>query len=293
MADSQVNFETLWAQQQEFAQKLMQQQQKWMESILSLNSGVNLARSGELSVCPPFPNFNKENQNWEMYLQQLTQHFSAYSVQAADRKKAYFLMWAGTHIFELVKNLFGSENLDQQTYEQVTEKLTEHFKQKRHIVAARYEFFKRQMRDSQTHKKWVTDLRGIARECKFFCQSDGCSFNYVNEMTRDQIIVHTSFDAIRTAAFQKLQPSLEDILSIAETYETTTKTVAIIKESEKRALVTNAVYTQKSNHQKRNFSDGKGGKTALKSCSGCGHSHSRENCKFREAICHNVPERGT
>jgi len=37
----------------------MQQLQKWMESILSQNSGVNFARSGELSV-------------WETYLQQLT-----------------------------------------------------------------------------------------------------------------------------------------------------------------------------------------------------------------------------
>jgi len=263
-----------------------------MEFILSQNSGLNLARSGELSVCPPFPNFNKENQNWETNLQQLTQHFSACSVQAADRKKAYFLSWAGTHIFEVVKNLFGSENLDQQTYEQITEKLTEHFKQKCHIVAAQYKFFKRQMRDSQTHKEWVADLRGIDRECQFVCQSDGCSFNYVNEMIRDQIIVHTPFDAIRTAALQKLQPSLEDVLSIAETYEATTKTVAVIKESEKRALDTNAVYTQKSNHQKRNFSDGKGGKTALKSCSGCGYSHSRENCKIREAICHKCARKG-
>jgi len=98
--------------------------------------------------------------------------------------------------------------------------------------------------------------------------------------------------AIRTAALQKLQPSLEDVLSIAGTYEATTMTMAVIKESEKRALHTNAVYTQKSNHQKRNFSDGKGGKTALKSCSGCGHSHSRENFKFREAICHNCARKG-
>jgi len=79
------------------------------------------------------------------------------------------------------------------------------------------------MRDSQTHKEWVADLRGIARECQFVCQSDECSFNYVNEIIRDQIIVHTPFDAIRTATLQKLQPSLEDVLSIAETYEATTK----------------------------------------------------------------------
>jgi len=72
-------------------------------------------------------------------------------------------------------------------------------------------------------------------------------------MIRDQLIVHTPFDAICTAALQKFQPSLEDVFSIAETYEATTKTVAVIKEREKRALDSNAVYTQKSNHQKTLF----------------------------------------
>ncbi|KAM8707464.1 hypothetical protein ACLKA7_011533 [Drosophila subpalustris] len=170
-------------------------------------------------------------------------------------------------VFELVKNLFGSENLDQQTYAQITEKLTEHYKEKRHIVAARYEFFKRQMRDSQTHKEWVADLRGIARECQFVCKSENCSCDYVNEMIRDQIIVHTQFDKIRTAALQKLQPSLEDVLSIAETYEATTKTVSAIKESEKKALDTNAVYTQKHQHKKRSGIEERNDKNSLKSCS--------------------------
>ncbi|KAL7724906.1 hypothetical protein ACLKA6_020042 [Drosophila palustris] len=218
----------LLAQQQQFAQQLMQQQQQWMESTLARNRDA--PRAAELTACPPFPHFNKDSQNWETYLQQLSQHFVAYAVLAADKQKAYFLSWVGTNVFELVKNLFGSENLDQQTYAQITEKLTEHYKEKGHIVAARYEFFKRQMRDSQTHKEWVADLRGIAPECQFVCKSENCSRDYVNEMIRDQIIVHTPFDKIRTAALQKLQPSLEDVLSIAETYEATTKTVSAIKE---------------------------------------------------------------
>ncbi|XP_037930430.1 uncharacterized protein K02A2.6-like, partial [Teleopsis dalmanni] len=49
-------------------------------------------------------------------------------------------------------------------------------------------------------------------------------------MIRDQIIIRTPHDAVRTAAFQKPQPTLADVLQIAELYETTTKTVATIKE---------------------------------------------------------------
>ncbi|KAL7725183.1 hypothetical protein ACLKA6_017339 [Drosophila palustris] len=280
----------LLAQQQQFAQQLMQQQQQWMESILARNRDA--PRATELTACPPFPHFNKDSQNWETYLQQLSQHFVAYDVLAAEKQKAYFLSWVGTDVFELVKNLFGSENLDQQTYAQITEKLTEHYKEKRHIVAARYEFFKRQMRDSQTHKEWVADLRGIARECQFVCKSENCSCDYVNEMIRDQIIVHTPFDKIRTAALQKLQPSIEDVLSIAETYEATTKTVSAIKESEKKALDTNAVYTQKHQHKKRSGVEERNDKNSLKSCSGCGKTHTRENCKFRNAICHKCAKKG-
>ncbi|KAL7724915.1 hypothetical protein ACLKA6_020051 [Drosophila palustris] len=273
----------LLAQQQQFAQQLMQQQQQWMESILARNRDA--PRATELTACPPFPHFNKDSQNWETYLQQLSQHFVAYSVLTAEKQKAYFLSWVGTDVFELVKNLFGSENLDQQTYAQITEKLTEHYKEKRHIVAARYEFFKRQMRDSQTHKEWVADLRGIARECQFVCKSENCSCDYVNEMIRDQIIVHTPFDKIRTAALQKLQPSLEDVLSIAETYEATTKTVSAIKESEKKALDTNAVYTQKHQHKKRSGVKERNDKNSLKSCSGCvlGELRTMAKCGNKEA----------
>jgi len=62
-------------------------------------------------------------------------------------------------------------------------------------------------------------------------------------MIRDQIIVHAPFDAVRASALQKCQPTLEDVLMVAETYETTTKTVAAFIKSVFKKDPINAIHT--------------------------------------------------
>lgn len=282
MSTESKGFEKLLAQQQRFAENMLEQQQQWMQSILDrtgLGSGGETNLTGRSTVCPPFPSFNKDNQKWESYLQ----HFQAYSVVTAEKRKAYFLSWIGAYMFELLKNLFGSQN--EYTYEQLANKFTENFQTKRHIVAARYEFFKREMGNSQTHRQWVADLRGIARECQFLCSAASCSLDFVDEMIRNQIIVHTPFDTVRAGALQKL-----DVLLIAESYETTTKTVAVIKENNERQIPVNAMNSYRKRQQKCS-GEVKTVKNTFKSCSGCGHTHSRAKCKFRDAICHKCGKR--
>lgn len=58
---------------------MSEQQQKWMESVLKGSPDT----SG-------FPNFNRDYQMWESYLQQLSQLFNAYSVNVPEKQKAYF-----------------------------------------------------------------------------------------------------------------------------------------------------------------------------------------------------------
>ncbi|XP_036340020.1 uncharacterized protein K02A2.6-like [Rhagoletis pomonella] len=281
------NFAALLEQQQQFTKALIVEQQKWMQSFVERTAGSGRSASESVN-CPPFHNFNKDLQNWESYTQQLTQHFLAYSVGDEEKKKAYFLSWIGSDVYELLKNLFGTDILLTFSYKQLIDKLTEQFQMKRHIVAARYDFFKRTMKDSQTHRDWVADLKGIARECHFVCSTAGCTSNFVDDMIRDQIIVHTPYDSVRVAALQKLQPKLEDVLVIAETYETTTKTVATIKENSEKAIN----YVQANKQQSKTKSGELPNKSNLKSCTGCGQSHSRDKCKFRNANCHNCGRKG-
>ncbi|XP_037941915.1 uncharacterized protein K02A2.6-like [Teleopsis dalmanni] len=130
------------------------------------------------------------------------------------------------------------------------------------------------MKPHQSYREWVADLRGLARECNFSCSAQNCLHNFVDDMIRDQIIIRTPHDAVRTAAFQKPHPTLADVLQIAELYETTTKTVATIKEQTiENSMPVNSV-------------------VKFKSCSGCGNSHARENCKFRNAVCNRCSKIG-
>lgn len=133
--------------------------------------------------------------------------------------------------------MFGVETLQNQTYKELTEKLTQHFAVSQHIVVTRYAFFKNQMKNTQTYKEWVAELRGLARSCKFVCNSNACANSYVDDMIRDHIIVNTPHDSVRSAALQKQKPTLQDVLLIAETFEATTRTVAAIKETQSEKTI--------------------------------------------------------
>lgn len=105
-------------------------------------------------------------------------------------------------------------------------------------------------------------------------------------MILDHIIVHTPHDAVRAAALQKQKATLADVLLIAESFESTTKTVAAIKESSYERQI-NAVNKNNRQTYKENKIQNK-----FKSCSGCFSTHKRENCKFRHATCNKCGKKG-
>lgn len=100
------------------------------------------------------------------------------------------------------------------------------------MVAARYNFHKCMMKPAQGYREWVAELRGIARQCQFQCTGGSCTHPYVDEMIRDILILHTPHDTVRAAALQKLKPTLEDVLLIAESYTATTNATHCIKQQE-------------------------------------------------------------
>lgn len=89
------------------------------------------------------------------------------------------------------------------------------------------------MKPGQTYAEWVAELRGIARNCLFVCQKmPGCQESYVDYEIRDMIVKHTPDDSIRTGALQKLNPTLDEVMEIAQAYECTIASKKEIKGEE-------------------------------------------------------------
>ncbi|XP_037940636.1 uncharacterized protein LOC119673491 [Teleopsis dalmanni] len=155
----------LLKEQQEINKKMWEDQRAFFKEML-----VGRVSDGETNAVPAFHAYKKQLHSWETYLEQLHQHFSAHSVDKG-KYKSFFLTWIGTETYDILRSNLGSKGIETKTYDELTKGLTDYFLAKTHVVAARHEFHKATMRSDQTYREWITDLRRVARECKFVCSA--------------------------------------------------------------------------------------------------------------------------
>ena len=121
--------------------------------------------SAQTAPVPSFQNYEIGLEKWGAYMQRLNQHMMAHAVGDQHKKKAYFLSWVGANTYELINKMFSASELDAASFDDVTGKLDEHFKQSVHELAASYTFYQCKMKPGQTYGDWVADLRCIGRDC--------------------------------------------------------------------------------------------------------------------------------
>ncbi|XP_036322190.1 uncharacterized protein K02A2.6-like [Rhagoletis pomonella] len=282
--------------------RLLKQQQDFLVDVLSTNRAwmiaqleeqkTNLAKMQEnpreptitstnISV-PAFPPYVHTKQSFDSYIAQLTQHFEAYSVTKQEQKRAFLLSWVGADCFELLSKLFGTEDIQTQTYESIKEKLSTHYKENVHILASRYEFLSSKMKPEQKYSEWVAELRGIARNCRFVCSNNTCKTSFIDDLLRDILVLNSPHEPVRTAALQKPNPALADVMALAESYETTQ---AMKKRMSSSTAERSEVFQLKQHQAEKKLKPSASKSNCFQSCSGCGKHHSRSQCKFRNAQC--------
>lgn len=93
--------------------------------------------------------------------------------------------------------------------------------------------------------------------------------------------MHTPHDKVRSAALQKTNPTLEEVMQIASLYETTVKTCSELKGDTGNNMSVNAVRSSNQPNRQR-YSNRSKSKSkyqpANKSCTKCGISHQRSEC---------------
>ena len=92
-------------------------------------------------------------------MQRLKPHMIAHSHTVVDpnKNKAYFLSWVGANTYELINKLFSTSELATVTFDQVVQKLNEHYKESVHELAASYQFYQCRMKPGQSYSDWVAD----------------------------------------------------------------------------------------------------------------------------------------
>ena len=122
------------AMQQQQKHFMQQQQEHFMTTLKTLFNPE--MRSTVRSSMPRSDTFDKSKENWAQYIERLNQNFVLHNVTDLDKKRVFLLSSLDLEMYKLLQNLFEELNISEQTFTDLVEKLSNHFKQAIHVQAS-------------------------------------------------------------------------------------------------------------------------------------------------------------
>ncbi|XP_070797227.1 uncharacterized protein, partial [Pituophis catenifer annectens] len=140
----------------------------------------------------------------------------------------------------------------------------------------RYEFRQRLQQEGESISEYVAALRKAATQCEY---------RDLDEMLLEQLICGVRDGRLQRRLLARSNLTLLIALDEARAQESSVKAAERLKSSHltKTTQKTTPVHREASRTARREPRDG---------CASCGGSHSRQNCKFRDAVCRACEKRG-
>ena len=135
--------------------------------------------------------------------------------QSSAYRVATFITCIGPDALDVYNALPFETPADAQDIQKVLDLMEEHFIEETNTIYERYNFQKRQQKDSATIDQYVTALKTLARTCSFGTDAD--------ERLRDQIVYGVKPNVLRKQLLQKKGLTLAECLDMCRAYEATTQ----------------------------------------------------------------------
>ena len=191
------NVEAIIASMKEEMKSQQKQMQSQQDQFLKVLETLQAGKTEEKSA-PKFDEFDSNKEKWQQYLERFQHHLNIYDISSDEKKRACLLSWIGAQTYELLENLFGDKKISQQSYKDLTTKLSTHFQDSVHVQAGRYAFYNCKMQTGESYMDWAARLKGLAKYCDFVCKRTLCNqTSYVDEQNRDVIIKETPHADVR------------------------------------------------------------------------------------------------
>ena len=213
---------------------------------------------------------------WRTWKDDLDLFLLASGVSNDTQKKALLLHLGGKDIKEIYRSLQNSSD----KYEDVIDKLDNHFQPKKNVTYERYLFKQEKQHKDESASSYVTRLRRIAETCEY---SD------TDTEIRDHFIVTCVSSTLKRKLLQESDLTLQKLLEIARNQETSAMQASQMttNETEKSENVNSMKFnTRNFNHKTRKPFNTK----RPNNCKYCGEKFNRGHlkvCKAKGKICFN------
>lgn len=237
------------------------------------------------SLAAPFRHFEADEEEWDLYKEQLEQYFVSNNIQGAT-KKAVLINHLSPKTYKLLRNLCTPEQPKDRTYAELCELLSTHFTPPVIVHRERRRFSRAQRNQNgpENVNEWIARIKHLAANCKF-------------EHNLSQVLVDKFVDGLEGKAFDRICEedetlTLEEAQAIALKYE-------IDKPVPAGHQHTKGGNNEKANRDRKSKKDSKrhGKDTAIRKndyrCFACNKlGHMRKDCKFNDKVCHSCGDRG-
>ncbi|XP_054737893.1 uncharacterized protein K02A2.6-like [Anastrepha obliqua] len=233
--------------------------------ILQEVKRVNMAGVGNLE---PF-DLNQPNK-WSTYMARFGLFLLANDVQEEGRQKAAFLTLAGAPLYDLLTSLASPKQVSNLNLPDIKTILTNHFSPRPSEIAAYYHFHKRDQYTDESVSNYIAALRTLAVDCNFGTALD--------RMLRDRFVCGMKDEGLQKSLLAEKDLTVQKVIERALSNEAAAISAMAMRHPSEPVNVVNdnRFRTRTKNAVNRN---------QQLSCNGCGGSHPRKQCPYRESLC--------
>ncbi|XP_058034445.1 uncharacterized protein LOC131196030 [Ahaetulla prasina] len=249
--------------------------------------------------------FEPAAETWDSFLERFEcfLHSQDYVDLPASRKRGYFLSLCGREVFATARVLAAPSLVFEMPWDVLLAKLRSHYSPTPSRIARRFAFRRRVQRPGESINDYMASLRSAALYCEF---------PELDDVLLDQLVAGTTDLRLQRRLLARSDITLATALFEAQAAELAEKSAAEIQRfrpPETQAAPGLAVHhgeaqpsetpygsSDEDDDVRRLKSFPRRGLPAAKSsplsCAGCGGSHGRADCRFKNAVCRRCGKRG-
>lgn len=223
--------------------------------------------------------------SWDVYADQLKFYCEANSIVDETKKRATLLAVCGIKTLGIVRSLVSPASPADKSFDELVSLLKNHFTPKPSEIYSRFQFHKRVQRSDEGITAYVTELRRLADDCNFG--------STLSERLRDQLVCGIRDEGLQRRLLTESDLTFESAKMKALAAETAAEQVRAMQTQVSAPAVHYINGNRRSKHDKEPTTEFRRPKDSMTtSCHGCGASHERDRCPFKEATCRHCHKKG-
>ena len=216
------------------------------------------------------------NSSFTSYVDRVKIYFRANGVNEPDRQRDIFLTVIGSCCFDRVADLLAPQSPGDATFDALVDLLKTHYDPKPSKRVQRFHFNNRAQGPHESIAAYIAELRRLAQYCEFGTQ--------LEDMLCDRLVIGVRDDVLRRKLMTQSDTSFKKAQEIAIAHETAVRDAGTVAVT--RPTGTSEVHSVSHQHRHQTHrSKSRPSTPTVQPCAGCGGSHRRTDCRFRQATC--------